>query len=192
MDENKETTALCRSAQAGDRTAASRLLLLTHGKVYAYLRRLCPTESDAEDLTQRVFCKVWSSLDSYEGRSSFSTWVHKISYRVFIDWCRRECREEPRCENWWNTLEVEAPSPFDNAADRDIADLLYAAVDTLDHEARHLIHLHYYQGLSLKETAEVLEIATSTVKYRLRAAMRTLRSRTKHMKLEGTYGGKND
>lgn len=55
-----------------------------------------------------------------------------------------------------------------------MAGRLYAMVALLDADLREVVHLHYYQGLSLKETAEVLGIATSTVKYRLRGALEEL------------------
>ena len=48
---------------------------------------------------------------------------------------------------------------------------LHAMVARLDEGKREVVHLHYYQGLSIKETAEVLDIGTSTVKYRLREAL---------------------
>ena len=48
---------------------------------------------------------------------------------------------------------------------------------------REVVHLHYYQGLSLSETSEALGIATSTVKYRLREALDVLRSQTNEPKL---------
>jgi len=50
-------------------------------------------------------------------------------------------------------------------------------VEQLEEDARQVIHLHYYQHLSLLETAEVLGVATSTVKYRLRGALELLRLR---------------
>jgi RNA polymerase sigma-70 factor (ECF subfamily) len=50
-------------------------------------------------------------------------------------------------------------------------------VDQLDEDRRHVVHLHYYQGLSIRQTAEVLNVATSTVKYRLREVLRILRTR---------------
>jgi RNA polymerase sigma factor (sigma-70 family) len=56
---------------------------------------------------------------------------------------------------------------------------LHALVAKLDEEQKEIVHLHYYQGLSLKETAEALAIATSTVKYRLRGALDFLKSQTK-------------
>jgi RNA polymerase sigma-70 factor (ECF subfamily) len=54
---------------------------------------------------------------------------------------------------------------------------LYKAVDQLDEDKKHVVHLHYYQGLSIRETAKVLDVATSTVKYRLREVLRILRAK---------------
>jgi RNA polymerase sigma-70 factor (ECF subfamily) len=56
-----------------------------------------------------------------------------------------------------------------------LAQRLYKAVGRLDEDKKHVVHLHYYQGLSIRETAKVLNIATSTVKYRLREVFKALR-----------------
>jgi len=48
-------------------------------------------------------------------------------------------------------------------------------VDQLDEDKKLVVHLHYYQGLSIRETAKVLDVATSTVKYRLREVFKILR-----------------
>jgi RNA polymerase sigma-70 factor (ECF subfamily) len=50
-------------------------------------------------------------------------------------------------------------------------------VDQLDEDKKQIVHLHYYQGLSIRETAKVLGIATSTVKYRLREVFKILRAK---------------
>ena len=78
---------------------------------------------------------------------------------------------------------ANGPSPFEDAAERDTARRLFALVERLEHEIREVVHLHYYQGLSLSETAGALGIATSTVKYRLREALDFLRSQTCEPKL---------
>lgn len=49
-------------------------------------------------------------------------------------------------------------------------------MEDLDEEVRETVHMHYYQGLSIRETADILGIATSTVKYRLRNALTLLKS----------------
>ena len=176
-------TKLCERAQAGDMEAASELVAQFYERLYAWFRRLTGHDQDAADLTQKTFGKVWTSLGSYQGRSSFSTWLHGIGHHVYVDWRRRNSPTEQPSDEWWLTCADERPSPSDATADREQAHQLYALVERLDPDTRQTVHLHYYQGLSLAETAEVLGIATSTVKYRLREAIEFLRARTAEPKL---------
>jgi RNA polymerase sigma-70 factor (ECF subfamily) len=171
-------TKLCERAQAGDVEAASELVGQFYERLYAWFRRLTGHDEDAADLTQKTFSKVWTSLGSYQGRSSFSTWLHGIGHHVYVDWRRRSSPTEPASDEWWLHCADQAPSPSESAADREQAQQVYSLVDELDEDTRQTVHLHYYQGLSLAETAEVLGIATSTVKYRLREAVEFLKAKT--------------
>jgi len=78
---------------------------------------------------------------------------------------------------------ADGPSPFESASGREAAHRLYALVEQLAEEQREVVHLHYYQALSLQETADALSIATSTVKYRLRNALDFLKLRLAEPKL---------
>ena len=173
---------LCERAKAGDAAAASELIGLFYQKIFSFFRRLCGNDDDAEDLTQKTFLKVWSSLGSFQGRSSFSTWIHGISHHVYVDWRRRKNLSDLQPDAWWETCAADGPSPYEDAAEQEMARQLYAMVEQLEEDAKEVVHLHYYEGLSLKETAEVLKIATSTVKYRLRAALEFLRTQTEEPK----------
>lgn len=178
-----EVQELCRRAGDGEIEAASRLVTLFHQRVYAYFARLCPPE-DAEDLTEKTFFKVWTSVANYDGRSSFSTWLHAIAHHVYVDWRRRKNPSERQSPEWWDALPSGEPTPFESVAERDLATRLYRLVDTLDDDTRELIHLHYYQQLSIREVSEALNIATSTVKYRLRQALDFLRTRAVEPQLQ--------
>jgi RNA polymerase sigma-70 factor (ECF subfamily) len=180
---NDEAGRLCAGAKAGDMTAASELVTLFSGSIFAYFRRFTPNDADAEDLTQKTFVKVWSSLNSFQNRSSFSTWIHGIAHNVYVDWRRRRTVLDYQTDEWWEACADSGPGPFENTAEQEAAHQLYAAVEQLDEESRDAVHLHYYQGLSLKETAEVLNLPTSTLKYRLREALNVLRAQTAEPKL---------
>jgi RNA polymerase sigma-70 factor (ECF subfamily) len=169
---------ICLRAQAGDLAAASELVALYYERIFSYFRRLCGREEDAADLTQKTFFKVWVSIASYAGRSSFSTWIHGIAHHVYVDWRRKADRLDFPENEWWEACASEESGPFEDAAEKDQAHQLYAMVERLDEESKQAVHLHYYQGLSLRETAEALGIAISTVKYRLRGALDSLRSAT--------------
>ena len=181
MSDHAET--LCDRAGAGDLSAASELVGLFYERIFAYFRRLCRNDADAADLTQKTFFKVWTSLASFQRRSSFSTWLHGIAHHVYVDWRRTNRPADSQTDKWWEVCADDGPSPFEDAAERDLARRLFSLVERLEDGVREVVHLHYYQGLSLSETAEALGIATSTVKYRLRAALDFLRSQTNEPKL---------
>jgi RNA polymerase sigma-70 factor, ECF subfamily len=162
---------LCKAAQAGDFAAASELVGSFYEKIFAYFRRLCGREEDAADLTQKTFAKVWSSLASYGGRSTFSTWLHGIARHVYVDWRRKKDVLSGADPTWWEIQPDPQASPFESASQHELATQLYALVEKLDEDAREAIHLHYFQELTLDQTAEVLGVALSTVKYRLRRAL---------------------
>ena len=165
---------LAEAARRGDKAAATRLIELFYERIYAFLRRLAGNDADAADLTQRTFGRVWQGLPTFAGRSSFSSWIHGIAHHVYVDWRRANRRLEPRPEEWWNARIASGPAPDETASHNDLANALFASVDRLDHDLRETVHLHYYQELTLQETADALSVATSTVKYRLRQALAEL------------------
>ena len=167
---------LCERVRAGELPAASELLGLFYERIFAWFRRLTGRDEEAADLTQKTFVRVWSSLAAYEGRSSFSTWLHRIAYCTYVDWRRAKDRLDFPPDEWWETCVADGSSPFEDAVERERARQLYAAVEQLDETAREVVHLHYYQGLSLSETADILQVHANTVKYRLRGALERLRT----------------
>ena len=171
---NDPAQAYLEAARHGDIEAAGRIVDHFHAPLFAFLRRLAGSESDAVELTQRAFCRAWRSLPSFSGRSTLSSWLHGIAYRTYVDWLRAERRSVSQPDSWWQAIGDPYPSPDRLASTGDDRAAVYAAVDALEPALRETIHLHYYQGLSIEETAAALEIATSTVKYRMRQALTEL------------------
>ena len=172
-----DANQLVERARCGDRAAATRLIELFYERIYAFLRRLAANDADAADLTQRTFGRVWEALPSFEGRSSVASWMHSIAYHLYVDWRRADRHTEPRPDEWWAGRPAPEATPDEMVARADLAAVLYSSVDELEPDLRHTVQLHYYQDLTLQETAEVMGIATSTVKYRLRQALADLQRR---------------
>jgi RNA polymerase sigma-70 factor (ECF subfamily) len=105
------------------------------------------------------------------------TWVHRIAHNAYVDWLRKRDGVIFVSTAWWEKALDHNPGPFENAARRNLAERVYALVDGLDEGKKQVVHLHYYQGLSLRDTAYALNITPSTVKYRLRETLKYLRSR---------------
>src|SRR5215213_793391 len=126
-----DVKALVEEAKSGDRAAASRLIADFYERIFAYLRRRCGSDEDAADLTQKTFCKAWSSIPGYDHRSSFNTWLHAIAHHVYVDWQRVAQRCDSQTDEWWETCVDETPSPLESAADREAAHQVYRAVEQL-------------------------------------------------------------
>lgn len=172
-----DANQLVETAQRGDRAAAVGLIELFYERIYAFLRRLADNDADAADLTQRTFGRVWQALPTFAGRSSVSSWMHGIAYHVYVDWRRADHRPEPRSDDWWAARPSPGATPADIVSQTDMAAAVYGSVDELEPDLRHTVQLHYYQGLTLQETADSLGVATSTVKYRLRQALAELQKK---------------
>jgi len=172
-----DASQLVEQARCGDRAAASKLIEVFYKRIYALLRRLAANDTDAADLTQRTFGRVWQALPSFAGRSSVASWMHSIAYHVYVDWRRAEHHAEPRSDGWWACRPAPEAAPDEMVARTDLAAAVYSSVNELEPDLGHTIQLHYYQDLTLQETAEVMGVATSTVKYRLRQALAELQQR---------------
>jgi RNA polymerase sigma-70 factor (ECF subfamily) len=172
--DSQPANGLVESARQGDKAAATQLVEMFYERIYAFLRRLAGNDPDAADLTQKTFGRVWQSLPSFAGRSTISSWIHGIAHHTYVDWRRSNGRIEPRPDEWWESCTAVESSPDETVARTDLAAILFANVDKLDAPLRDVVHLHYYQDLTLQETADALCVATSTVKYRLRQALDNL------------------
>ncbi len=158
---------------------AESWILSNYESIYRYLYRLCGDPLLAEDLTQETCLKAWRGLIGYEGRSSMKTWLLRIAYHLFVDW-QRKGKLAPNYDNdWWDIPDQTGP-PDEVAHGRQQAAELYRLVERLDEDRRQVIHLHYYENLSLSETASVLSCPVSTVKYRLRKALNSLKHWISH------------
>ena len=100
---------------------------------------------------------------------------------MYLDWRRKRKIGDAQSDEWWEAQFDHSPTPFETTAEREMAHQLYRWVDELDEEKKQTVHLHYYQNLTLNETAKALGVATSTVKYRLREALDFLRRRSVEM-----------
>jgi RNA polymerase sigma-70 factor (ECF subfamily) len=183
-----DQTQVMEAARRGDQQAAVRLIEFFYARIYAFLRRLAAQEADAADLTQRTFSRVWVALPGFAGRSSVSSWIHGIAYHVYVDWRRAARRTEQRPHEWWAECAAAEARPDEAAARSDMQAAVYALVDRLEPDVRETVHLHYYQELTLEETAQAMGVATSTVKYRLRQGVADLKKNLAEPRSFGTIG----
>ena len=140
--------------------------------VLAMLRRLCGNCHDAEDVFQDTAVRVWRHSAGRPKLSNPRAWLMTVAYRAFLDHRKRRPRHEELDEKS-DDRSVPPDACVEHAED---VERLNAAVAKLPEPIREVVVLHYSGGLSLRRTAEAMEISEGTVKSRLNAALKQLRS----------------
>ncbi|MGQ0430201.1 MAG: RNA polymerase sigma factor [Gammaproteobacteria bacterium] len=174
MSADNEEDRLAR-ARRGDEAAFESLYREHVGRVYGLCLRMTGQAAAAEDLTQDTFVSAWKSLPGYEGRSSFSTWLHRIAVNAVLAARRgpRGRHETSLTDEEGNEMEIAAEDAMDEATPID----LERAIGTLPAGARDIVVLHGIYGYSHEEAASMLGVAVGTCKAQLHRARQLLRTR---------------
>jgi RNA polymerase sigma-70 factor, ECF subfamily len=175
---HREKQGNLKAASAGQRDVCKDLVSQHYKPIYRFMVYLTRDTALAEDLTQEAFLCAWENLDSYKGNSSAETWLHKIAYHKFIDSRRRlqsnatamarMCSEKP--------AEPEVVNPLRQLMADEELSRIYGVMRKLESEEYLIILLHYIQGLSFSQMAEVLEQASGTVKWKTNQTLKKLRA----------------
>ena len=138
-----------------------------------FLLALCGGNAfEADDIAQDALIRAYVASGSFLGRSRFSTWLFRTAYNCYIDRCRK-----PRAE----TVPTDTPQAL-NVTSGEETDAgfkyqqLYQALDSLQEKEKAAIILHYFEDLSIKEIASILQIPSGTVKYLLSTGRAHLKS----------------
>jgi RNA polymerase sigma-70 factor (ECF subfamily) len=177
-DPSEPIRGLVAAAKAGDRCALERLLASQRSRAMAAALRVLHNPDDAEDAVQDAFVKVWCSLDSFEGRASFSTWVHRIVTNAALDLMRKsaaraETVERPTAKDDAAVTAIEPANnvtPESELGDREIEKLVRLAVAALPAAHRQAVELREFDDCSYQEMAETIRCPIGTVMSRLHHA----------------------
>jgi len=174
---------LIARAQAADREAFDRLVDETHNMAYATAYRLIGDPDLAADATQDAYVRAYSSLQTFRGSSSFSTWLYRIVVNVSLDLLRRRARAPERLalvsDDEGEEREVEiadlSADPHADVERRERQAAVLRGLQRISDDHRAVLVLYDLNGLAYEEIAEVLRIPLGTVKSRLNRARLAMR-----------------
>lgn len=167
--ETAEDASLVAAAKAGDLTAFEALLRRHTRVVYAHALRFFGDRTAAEDISQEVFVKVYRSLDSFDERARFSTWL----FRVTRNCCLDEVRAGRRRPEAVDPLEIHGSSP-DFSDEVILSAAIELATRALPPEDRDALSAVAVFGLTYAEAGRALGVPAGTVKSRVFRARRSL------------------
>jgi RNA polymerase sigma-70 factor (ECF subfamily) len=183
IEQRREDDELVRRLRAGEETAYEILLARFQQPVYNLAFRLLNDSSDASDVVQEVFLKVFRNVGYFRRQSSLKTWIYRITVneahnqrRWFFRHRSREVGldDEPEATRT-QAVADSARSPFDYAFDREKQLMIENALARINPLFREVVVLRDIEDLSYEEIADVLQISLGTVKSRIMRGREALR-----------------
>jgi len=180
----KENRRLVERLKAGESKAFKEFVSIYETKIYNLALRILRNSQDAEDVLQEVFLSVFKSISKFDGRSNLSTWIYKIVTNASLMKLRKDKRK--------NSFEVElevnnedlhkktgnwVTNPIKKLLNKELLTVTDHAIEELDPIYRTVFVLRDLEGLSAKESGEILNLTIPAIKSRLRRARVFLRNR---------------
>ena len=180
-----ETTLLAR-IHAGDQAACAECIDIHSPAIYRLALRLMKNEEEAEDVVQETFFSAFKAIDSFEGRSTLSTWLYRIAYNAAMMRLRGPA---PQMLSVEETLSSETQAvvprqlfdwcclPEEDFESDEVRIELEQAIQEMPESLKTVFVLRELEGLSTAETADALDISEGAIKVRLHRGRLWLRER---------------
>lgn len=188
-----EDGLLVMQAKQGSREAFAALVELYQTKVYNLALRMTGSPEDAADLSQETFLNAWRGFPSFQGDSSFSTWLYRLTNNACIDFLRREKRRrsvdgalplDDGETDYAAFVPDESPSPQMLLEGQELRESIRRGLMQLSEEHRQVLVLREISGLSYAEISAITGLEEGTVKSRIARARLSLR---KILQAEGNF-----
>jgi RNA polymerase sigma-70 factor (ECF subfamily) len=175
--------AVVARVKAGDHDAFRHLVERHSRSVFRLAYRLTGHEQDAEDVVQETFLRAFREIRRFEARSSFATWLYRITVNCSHDLLRQRPRAGSRPSLDDPELQVTAEladqsasaDPLRELASRRIDERVRLAMGELSDQERSAFVMRHFEGLSIEEIGRVLDLKTSAAKHSVFRAVQKLR-----------------
>jgi RNA polymerase sigma-70 factor (ECF subfamily) len=177
----------------GDQHAWDLIVRQYWRKVFNVAYKFVGKHDEAEDLTQDIFLKIFKSLDTFDRRANFQTWLISVSRNLCIDHYRSVRKERQTIDRGVDASDLSPatpePGPIAALEQRDRVVLLRQAMAALPETLRTAVLLRDIQELSYQEIADKLRLPEGTVKSRINRGRTELARQIRKLRGDGTEGG---
>jgi RNA polymerase sigma-70 factor (ECF subfamily) len=183
MESEDADVELMLRLRAGDDTALNGLISRWKKPLTAFIYRYVGNEHEALDIAQETFVRVYENRHRYQVKSKFSTWLFTIAVnlcRNYARWRRNHPAVSLEDAQEHSDFEIAADrevSPGTALANRELAEAVRQAVQSLPHDLLTVILLFEYEDLSYREIAAILGSTDKVVEMRLYRARKLLREK---------------
>ena len=162
----------------GDQQAFRELVESYTPRVYGLVRNLVYSQSEAEDVTQEVFFKVYRKLATFREDSAFYTWLYRVAVNAATDWLKKKRQDRALQVEDLQRLPLadDCDTPDDNLGRKDLRGQIREAMGQLPEKFRTILVLRELEGMAYDEISNVLKISKGTVESRLFRARAKLKA----------------
>ena len=172
---------LIQEFKNGNDKAFNLLVLRYQEKIYWVVRRLLPDHDEADDVVQDVFVKVYRSLNSFKGDSSFYTWLYRIAVNLSLNEIRRKkTRRTFSLDDGVMQHEATDPLPIEKMEQEERTRLIKAAIERLPDKQKKVFVLRYYEELPYEEISKILKTSVGGLKANYFHAVKKIGEFVKH------------
>lgn len=181
--EARHDHALIERAKRGESQAFRELVERHQRRALTLAMALVRDEQDAREVVQEAFLRVHRGLDSFQGSSSFFTWLYRIVTNLSIDLMRRPARRETEVEAYLDHVDehdipflsrIDGADPFDAVRRQEIAKRIERGLGELPPYHRGVIVMREVHGMTYEEMAEAMGVSKGTIMSRLFHARRKM------------------
>jgi RNA polymerase sigma-70 factor (ECF subfamily) len=174
--EAEEDRELIERAQRGDQAAFRALVERHQRRAFTIAVGLVRDENDAREIVQEAFLRVYRGLGSFQGGSSFFTWLYRIVMNLAIDLMRKPGRRDVELQenrvveedaDFPVVSRIDGADPLDVIRRREIAERIQTALDALPPYHRGVILMREVEGMSYEEMAQAMGVSKGTIMSRL-------------------------
>ena len=157
--------------------------------VYTLALKLLKKPEDAEEMAQDTFIKAYQKLDSYEGKSKFSTWLYSITYNACISELRKRRIEFKSLDDRQisDQDEQKMHDYYRETKKEDQEKYLNLALEKLPEDDQVLVTLYYYESQSMDEISVITGLTVSNIKVKIHRARKRMYSLLQEMLQEEVY-----
>ncbi|HEY3375254.1 MAG TPA: sigma-70 family RNA polymerase sigma factor [Candidatus Aquicultor sp.] len=171
VDTNRDIDrALVRRYASGDTSSFTDLVERYERSIYNLAYRTTANSADAADLTQEIFLTLHRKISQYRGDAAFFTWFYRLAVNCGNDWLRKEARRTQSITIEEVMLPDGGMGPSQVAEQKEVQQLVQAAIFCLPEDQRLVVILHDLQSYNYQEIADILGVPVGTVKSRLARA----------------------
>ena len=163
---------LVNRAKAGDRLAFAQLLEDHYDFIFRTACKWTGKKSDAEDIAQDVCIKLATAIQSFDGRSAFTSWLYRVTVNMVRDMQRSSSRRDKNIDAFSLVHPEDDPGSQEEST---TAKELWRAVGELPQKQREAIMLVYAEDMNHADAAEIMGCKEATVSWHIHEAKKTLR-----------------